>query len=199
MKVEVGSYSRPFFGEKSIGDSILIVKNNENTLLTLIDGLGHGAKAEKVSQAMKDYLENNWNSDPSDMIRKTHEFMKGSMGAVIGIAIIDHSSRRIKYAGVGNISCKIVGKSNTTLISSDGLVGVRMRSVKNTEITLYDKDLVLMHSDGVSSNVRFEEIPKLKRAFSASLLAKLIVKEVGNEFDDASCIIAKITEENEIG
>jgi serine/threonine protein phosphatase PrpC len=76
------------------------------------------------------------------------------------------------------------------MVSADGLLGVRLRSVQNSNTVIHDKDIIVMHSDGVSSSSALVDFPKLK-ATSPRLLAKKIVQTFGSEYDDASCVIVK--------
>jgi serine/threonine protein phosphatase PrpC len=191
MHLEIGTYLRPFFGERMIGDAIVTSVNNNFTYLVVIDGIGHGPKAAIISSAIKSFIEKNWIPNPSELIEKVHYHMKGSEGAVIGISVINHKESTLLYAGLGNITCRIIGSTNKSMVSADGLLGVRLRSVQNSRIVLNDKDLIIMHSDGVSSSSSsLIDFPKLQ-VTSSRLLAKKIVQVFGSEYDDVSCIIVK--------
>ena len=190
MHLEIGTYSRPFFGERIIGDAIVTSVNDKFTYLVIIDGIGHGPKAAEISSAIKKFIEKNWIPDPSQLIEKVHYHIKGSKGAVIGISVINHDESTLIYSGLGNITCRIIGAVNKSMVSADGLLGVRLRSVQNSNTVIHDKDIIVMHSDGVSSSSSLVDFPKLK-ATSPRLLAKKIVQTFGSEYDDASCVIVK--------
>ena len=190
MYLEIGTYSRPFFGERMIGDAIITSVNDKFTYLVIIDGIGHGPKAAAISSAVKIFIEKNWIPDPSELIEKVHYHIKGSEGAVIGIAVINHDESTLIYSGLGNITCRIIGAVNKSMVSADGLLGVRLRSVQNSKTVIHDKDLIIMHSDGISSSSSLIDFPKLN-VTSPRLLAKKIVQTFGSEYDDASCIIVK--------
>ena len=190
MNIDVGTYLRPCFGERVIGDAIVTSLNEDYSYLIVIDGIGHGVTAEMISQKIKRYIESILFPDPAKMIEKIHSHMKGSEGAVIGISVIDHLKSTLTYAALGNISCRIIGEKNKMMVPADGLVGVRFRSVLNEKISLHHRDLILMHSDGVSSTSEILEFPKL-HAYSPSLLSKKLIQSFGNEYDDASCVAAR--------
>jgi len=190
MQLEIGTYLRPFFGERVVGDAVLTSNNIDFSYLVVIDGIGHGSKAQEISIKIKDYLTENLCPNPSQLIENVHNYMMGSEGAVIGVSVINHKESSLTFAGLGNISCKVIGSTNNAMVSADGLLGVRFRSVKNSRVILKNKDMILMHSDGVSSTSEMTDLLK-KNNYSSRLLAKKIVITFGSDFDDASCIIAK--------
>lgn len=190
MNLEIGSYSRPFFGEQKNGDSIVTCADENFTYLAVIDGIGHGPKAAVISSSIKEFIERNWNQNPSKIIEKVHHHMIGSEGAVIGVSVIDHSESTLVYAGLGNIACRVIGSMDKAMVSADGLLGVRLRTVENSKIDLHDKDLIVMHSDGVSSLSSLKDFPRINIT-SSRLLAKKIVQKYGSEYDDATCITVK--------
>jgi len=192
MNLEIGTYSRAFFGERINGDAIVISENPDYTYLVVIDGIGHGPKAGEISSKIKLFIETNWVPSHTELIEKAHQYIKGCIGAVIGISVISHTNATLSYAGLGNITCRIFGSTNKSMVSADGLLGVRYRSLASLNISISEKDIIIMHSDGVSSSASLTEIPKL-HVMSSRLLAKNIVQMYGSNYDDASCIAAKCT------
>ena len=90
-----------------------------------------------------------------------------------------------------------IGSGKTMLsrvVSVDGLLGVRLRAIKNSMVKLKHKDLIVMHSDGVSSTSEMSDFLTVN-SFSSRLLAKKTVLKFGSDFDDASCIISKCISE----
>ena len=190
IALNIGSYLRSCFGERLIGDAIITHEVDEFSYFVVIDGIGHGPTAESISSEIVTYLQSNWIPNPSQLIENVHSHMLGSAGAVIGISLVNLKKSTLTFAGLGNISCKILSDKNTQMVSADGLLGSRYRSVSNSEIKIKRDDLIVMHSDGVSSTAQISEMPKL-RALSPKVLAKLIVQDYGSEFDDASCLVVK--------
>ena len=194
MKLDIGTYKRPFLGERVIGDAILTINHDHFTYLIVIDGIGHGENAHLISSKIKRYLKNNLIPNPSELIKNTHYYMKGSEGAAIGVSLVDHKTSRLLFGGLGNISCKIISDKNSVMVSADGLLGVRLRAIKNSMVKLKHKDLIVMHSDGVSSTSEMSDFLTVN-SFSSRLLAKKTVLKFGSDFDDASCIISKCISE----
>ena len=192
MNLEIGTYLRPFFGERVIGDAIVTSSNADISYLVVIDGIGHGVRAGHISSPIERFIKNNWIPNPSELISKTHHFMKGTDGAVIGVAVVNHKERTLTYSGLGNITCRIFGDKNKLMVSADGLLGVRKRTVNNDVVNLKNNDIIVIHSDGVSSTTEFNKF--LNKGLPPRVLAKKIVTEFGSEFDDSSCLVAKCKE-----
>lgn len=191
--IEIGGYTRPLLGERYNGDSIFIYQDNKLAVISVIDGIGHGKLAHQISQKIQKYLESIISLDPSEMIARTHDFMKGSEGAALGIGVI--SNNTFTFASMGNISCYLRGKTSKRFVSSEGLLGVRGRTVKRESIQLSIGDLILMHSDGISLQNLLSG-PPVYHLFSANGLARKIVKQYGSSYDDASVIIVQVKNED---
>ena len=189
--IEIGGYTRAFLGERYNGDNIYIYQGDKLVVCSVIDGIGHGKIAHKISQKIGKYLESVISPDPTEMIARTHEFMKGSEGAALGIGII--SNNTLTFASMGNISCFVRGKNSKRFVSSEGLLGVRGRTVKKESMELTAGDLVVMHSDGLSLQ-SFLNGPPVYHLFSANGLARKMIKEYGSSYDDASVIVIHVKE-----
>ncbi|WP_170178520.1 SpoIIE family protein phosphatase [Flammeovirga pectinis] len=189
MNIDIGGYTRPIAGEKRNGDVIYILKDSRYTFFAVIDGIGHGDVANAISEEIKSFLINNHNADIQYVIQKTHEYMLGTEGAVIGIGCLIGDS--FSFGSLGNINCKIVNTKNIDMLSTDGLLGVRGRTSKVTSKKLEDNDIIFMYSDGINGNFNSSEFNNY-HLFSSEILAKKIVKQSGSLFDDASMITVKV-------
>ena len=190
MKLEVGKYLRPFYGERVIGDAVFTSINEDYSYLVVIDGLGHGITAHNISTKIITYIEKSLFPNPSKIIEKIHKNIDRKNGAAIGISVVNHKDSTLTFGGLGNINCKVIGSLDTTFVSSDGVLGMRYHSVQNFKVALFDKDIIVMHSDGVSSTSEMGEFLK-SNGYSSRLIAKKIVHTFGSEFDDASCLVVK--------
>ena len=193
MIMEFSGYSRAMLGERHNGDRIFLHQEGGRIVLSVIDGIGHGGRASEISDRIKGFLDSVLDMNPSEMIARTHEYMVGSEGAALGIAVIEKD--KLIFASLGNVSCFVRGRASRTLVSTDGLLGVRGRTAKKDTVRLEVGDLVVMHSDGISGPgiVKKETNPHL---YSAKALARKIVKDHGSPFDDASVILVKVKDED---
>ncbi|KXX70662.1 SpoIIE family protein phosphatase [Flammeovirga sp. SJP92] len=189
IKIDIGGYTRPIAGEKKNGDAIFIHQQEDICFFAVIDGIGHGAPAFEISQKIKAFISQNFHTDISRLIQETHQHMLGSEGAALGIGTILHNT--LYFGSLGNITCRVINDGNVTLLSTDGLLGVRGRTAKVSSRNLHDEDVILMYSDGVDSSFANEKF-KNYHLFSSEILAKKIIKQWGSIFDDASLIAVKI-------
>jgi serine phosphatase RsbU (regulator of sigma subunit) len=190
--IEIGGLSRPLVGERYNGDSFYIYQDEELAVISVIDGIGHGKVAHQISQKVCNYLETIISPDPAAMITRTHEFMKGSEGAALGIGVV--SGNTFSFAALGNISCVIRGKTPKRFVSTEGLLGVRGRSLKNETTKLSAGDLIVMYSDGISLQ-EFLNRPPNFHLFSANGLARIIMKDYGASYDDATVVVVQVKNE----
>ena len=170
IKLEVGKYLRPFFGERVIGDGVFTSLNEDYSYLIVIDGLGHGMLAHKITTNIITYIKEHLTPNPSKFIENIHKNIDSSNGAAIGICVINHTESTLTFGGLGNISCKLIASSDKSFISSDGVLGMRYHSVQNMRVALFNKDVIIMHSDGVSSTSEMSEFIESKR-YSSRLIA----------------------------
>ena len=118
--------------------------------------------------------------------------MTGSIGAVMGIGMIKES--HLYYSSLGNIDCTIYGTTKTKMIMMDGILGKRDRSFNLSKHRLHPGDVIIAHSDGVRNLKDFKYKNKL-HLYSSELLAKMIIDEMGNDYDDATVLVLKVHHE----
>ncbi|WP_281613220.1 SpoIIE family protein phosphatase [Flammeovirga sp. SubArs3] len=190
ITIEVGAYSLPIVGEKANGDCVFHHTTPDFTFLCVIDGIGHGYRASVISKKLCEYIKTHIQRDIQSLIANAHEYMLGEEGAVIGIGIIEN--QELTYGSLGNISCRVINEEgNATLLTTDGLLGVRKRTIKIDKKTLSKGDLILIHSDGVNGSLSYQENINY-HLFSSEILSKKIIKQWGSLYDDASVICVKV-------
>lgn len=189
IKIDIGGYTRPIAGEKKNGDAIFIYQKDDVCFFAVIDGIGHGAPAFEISSKIKSFLSQNVSTNIAKVIHDTHQHMLGSEGAALGIGAIDHNT--LYFGSLGNITCRVINDENISLLSTDGLLGVRGRTPKVSSKALSNKDVILMYSDGVDSSFSNGGFNNY-HLFSCEIIAKKIIQKWGSIFDDASLIAVKI-------
>lgn len=117
--------------------------------------------------------------------------MKKTRGAAIGIALIDLESSTLRYAGVGNIEVRV--KSQTTIrpISINGILGYNLRKVKEEEFPYRQGDMIILHSDGISTKFNLNLYPPEFLGQHPQTIAEKIAAEFGRERDDLTIVVAR--------
>ena len=190
-ELDAAMYSRPCQGERVNGDTAMIERRDHLQMIAVIDGLGHGPEAHRVSSAARDFLKQRWSLDVVDTMHKLHGELRGSLGAVAGIAVIDSRSGQVHFSGIGNISYRVFGQRNLRLMSMAGNLGHQIRSPRQEQHTLSDDEVILVYSDGISDRFELQDYPQILYQ-SADTIARTVVERFGKHHDDATCIALRM-------
>ncbi|MDW7726588.1 MAG: SpoIIE family protein phosphatase [Candidatus Methanoperedens sp.] len=187
--MKFGTASRPVSGKYN-GDMYIIKEFNHKVLISVIDGLGHGKRAAVASSGCIKSIEEHYKEELTEILKHCDNDIRKTSGVVIGIISIDIEHSTISFAGVGNISARLVGKNPTHFISRDGIVGYNFPEIKEYTYPYTKGDTILMHSDGISSGV--VEYPLLKiKSQDVEATASEILRLYGRDNDDATVIVAR--------
>ena len=186
MRFGIGS--RPALGMNANGDAYLIKEWNGQTLLAVIDGLGHGEEASTASEIAKEYVTENFARDLEQIVLGLHVHLHKTRGVVAGLVRIERVGHQLLFCGVGNIEVRILGEPPMHPASLEGVVGVNLRKAKKFEYRYNTLKAVVLHSDGVSSRFDLSDYPSVFE--QPQKVAERIVTEWGKERDDATIIIA---------
>lgn len=188
--LKVGLVHHPIIGEVHIGDAYCIEERDDFILVAVADGLGHGKDAHAASSKAVDYLCKHADKQPQALLEGVHDHIRGTRGAVVGIARIDRTAGTLVYAGLGNIETRIVAEEKVYRpVSVNGIVGHQARKFRQETFPFKAGDLLIMHSDGISD--RFE-ISTLARARDPQMLANQLAQTHGRDHDDQLLLIARL-------
>lgn len=172
------------------GDMYLIKEFNNKILVCVIDGLGHGEHAAVASSRCVYSIEERYKDGLTTIFEYCNSRLRKTNGVVMGIVSIDFSDSSITYAGVGNISARIIGKNPVHLISKNGIVGYNLPRIREYTYSYTHGDTILMYSDGISSKVI--EYPDMKlMKCDVRETADEILRLYGKDIDDATVLVAR--------
>jgi anti-sigma regulatory factor (Ser/Thr protein kinase)/serine/threonine protein phosphatase PrpC len=185
----VGAWSRPRPGEETNGDAYFIKERDGETLLAVVDGLGHGSGARVAAQAALDTLEQ-WEGEPLDeLILSTHDALRTTRGAVMGAVVLDHARQTFTYAGVGNVEVRVLGASEPARpIPTNGTLGARLSQVRVWPHRWQEGTTLVIASDGISAKWDAAAYPGLV-AKSPQLLAGVLLRDFSRSSDDATVLV----------
>jgi anti-sigma regulatory factor (Ser/Thr protein kinase)/serine/threonine protein phosphatase PrpC len=192
MPLEHSFFGRPCAGQHVSGDLAVVESRDNQLMLAVVDGLGHGPEAHRVSSRIRDYLVSHWSEDVVGTMRKLHEYLRGSIGAVAGLAVIDTHSGQVRYTGIGNTAYRVFGSRNLRMVSTAGSLGHQIRSPKVQTHILTEGDVIVMYSDGIKDRFDLEDYPQL-RYQNADTIARNIVDRFSKSHDDAICLVLRNT------
>jgi anti-sigma regulatory factor (Ser/Thr protein kinase) len=191
-RLAIGSRRAPKRGEVECGDAWAHTASGRWDRLCLVDGLGHGPLAAVASAAaITAFLEAGENATPQDVIQSCHAAMNTTRGAVMAVVAIDQQAGRFLFAGVGNITGMVHSAQGVNhLLSTEGIVGYQMRTVRVVERTWSAGDSVVMSSDGLTTRWSLARYPGLLQRHAA-LIAAVLFRDHGADTDDATVVVAK--------
>jgi len=193
---------RPRAGQSSGGDGAAIVDRGDHTLLAIVDATGHGAQADAVARDVVRRLHERFQAgpDPDDvgaLLRELHDACVGTVGAAVGLAVLDGRRERFRYLAVGNVRAAVVGARRFTGVSRDGVLGRRWPTPFVQSAELQPDDLLLLWTDGIPGSLpqalaaRGEgDLPPLA-SLEVDEIAEHVVERFAKGHDDAACLVAR--------
>jgi anti-sigma regulatory factor (Ser/Thr protein kinase) len=185
----LGIWSRPRPGEETNGDAYFVKEHDGETLLAVVDGLGHGRGAGEAARAALDTLEQ-WEGEPLDELTlAVHDALRSTRGAVMGAVVIDPARETFAYAGVGNVEVRVLGAADPARpIPTNGTLGARLASVRVWPHRWAEGTTLVIASDGISATWDAAAYPGLTTR-SPQLLAGVLLRDFGRNSDDATVLV----------
>ncbi len=185
-------------GEPS-GDAFWYAEEGRRLWIMVVDGLGSGpeaaAPAGEAVRCIRTHVEKT--PDPlnvprtlENMLQACDHALKGSRGAAMGLATFDMESGVGHYTGVGNVELRVLGAgASCHPVVQAGILGTGLRKVRVEEFPYRVGDLIIMHSDGLSS--RFSVPEAMAQGWSLDALGERLVAEWGKATDDMTVVLAR--------
>lgn len=186
--LKFGIASRPTLGLDVNGDAYITKEWNGQTLLAIVDGLGHGKEAWIASTKAKNYVIENCTKDLEQVILDLHAHLHMTRGVAAGLTKINRTANQLLFCGIGNIEARIIGEPPMHPASLEGIVGMSLRKAKKFEYRYNSLKAVVLHSDGISSKFNLSDYPAIYE--QPQNVAEQILIEWGKKHDDATIIIA---------
>jgi hypothetical protein len=183
-------FGRACRGEHYSGDVAIIREHDTGTLLAIVDAAGHGRSAHAIATKAETILKSESCGDLVALIQSLHRQLAGSHGAVIIAGILDADCRVFKYVHIGDAHGKVFGPRRRSMIGQMGMLGQAIRTPKIRSETLSAGDTLVLCTDGISERYDLAEIQQ-HRTIPTAALTRHIVKQIGKDHDDATCIVVR--------
>jgi anti-sigma regulatory factor (Ser/Thr protein kinase) len=195
--VDVGAVCLPIPGEEVCGDGWAVESAPPRTALLVVDGLGHGLPASVAAREAIRAFRGSAHLDPADSIHAIHAALRPTRGGAAAVAVIDHAVRALRFAGVGNISGTVLALGRRQgLVSLSGTLGHSVRKVQTFEYVWPAGAVLVLHSDGLSSQWDLSRYPGLVARHPA-LIAGVVHRDHWRGRDDATVLVARDVREGE--
>jgi hypothetical protein len=117
--------------------------------------------------------------------------MRATRGAAMAVAQLDFASDELRFSGIGNIAaCIIDGDERKQMVSHNGIVGHNMRKVQEFVHPCTPGSLIIMASDGISTQWDLASYPGLAPC-NPALIAAVLLRDFGRARDDASVLVVR--------
>ncbi len=185
--MDIAAAQRAAVGESQCGDAYSVVPQVRTTLVAVADGLGHGPEAARAARAFCGHAERNADRPLEVILATADAALSGTRGAAVALLRLDPNGR-FEFAGVGNIAVRALSRRPIHPVSLAGTLGRRQRRPPRSEAFDVDEgDLVVVHTDGVSSRYDLEAIG----AGAAQRIAQTLLSSHGKSNDDATCVVVR--------
>jgi hypothetical protein len=184
---EWGSWGRPCGGELVSGDIAVVVQLGSEVACAVVDVLGHGPDAHELAMHIESFLKEKLSTDPIATLYLLHSELRGTRGAVAGVAVFDPVTGKVRFGGCGNVVARRMGSQEVRLNSAEGTLGQSIRTPSEQTVILQKRDVFLMYTDGIKSRFEINDYPNIHYEH-ASTIAKTIVDKFSRSYDDATCL-----------
>jgi hypothetical protein len=115
--------------------------------------------------------------------------MAGTRGGAL--AVVRAAAGRVTFAGVGNVAGWIVsGTGRQGLISVPGIAGHQARRLRQFDYQAGPGDVIVLHSDGLTSRWDPRDLPGLVRK-DPLVIAAALLGAAGVHRDDAGVLVLR--------
>lgn len=190
-RLEIGSVCVSYPGETECGDAWATEEQDRRSLVTVVDGLGHGvAAAEACREAVKAFRAHTAEPPPG-ILDAMHLALRSTRGASGAVAQVDWTRRVLRYSGVGNIAGAILTQAGDRhLVSHNGTLGRELRRVDEFTYAWPGDALLVLHSDGLGSRWDLARYPGLAERHP-SLIAGVLYRDFWRGRDDVTVVTAR--------
>ena len=188
---DIGAVCLPVTGERLCGDGWAVRVLSAGLDIVVSDGLGHGPIAADASNASLDVFSRKPDLEPAALIETMHAAMRSTRGAAVLAVRLDAIRNSLTCAGVGNIAGYIMSTPKPRgVVSMNGIVGHQLPSVKSFSYDCAPQDLIILHSDGLTTHWKLEDFPGLASR-SSSVIAGMMYKAFKRGKDDATVVVVR--------
>jgi len=179
-------------GEQVSGDGWQVRIEDDRMAVFVADGLGHGPEAAVASDAaLRVFAEAPVDASPGQTLVRAHAAMRGTRGAAAALAVLDANTGGLRYAGVGNITGRLMNAlEDRTLLSQHGTLGLQIRKPQDFDYAWPDHGQLVMHSDGIVTRWSLDDAPGLLQCEPA-VVAGWLLRTHARGRDDATVVVLR--------
>ena len=118
--------------------------------------------------------------------------MAHTRGAAVGVAEFDEEKRITLFAGLGNVTARILegGMPTRHMVSANGTAGVEARTIREFSYPWPRGAAIVLHSDGLSARWELNDYPGLL-LHAPGVIAGVLMRDHCRHTDDATVVVVK--------
>jgi anti-sigma regulatory factor (Ser/Thr protein kinase) len=186
-----GAVCVPCPGEVESGDGWVVEADDGMLAAVVVDGLGHGEGAAEAARAALGALDRRPSTDVEGYVRRAHEALRGTRGAVLGVCAVDRSRGQLSYAGVGNVAARVIqGQGCHGLAGRDGVLGASL-AVPHAHVVRErwsSGSLLVLTSDGLRTHWDLSAYPGLP-SHEPAVVAAVLQRDFQRGGDDVTVLV----------
>ena len=155
--IETGVAAAMPEGQVRSGDRHVVKSSAGGLLAAVVDGLGHGDGAAEAAEAAAAVLASHAGEPPAALIRRCHEALRSTRGAVMSLAWFDRRQGTMTWLGVGNVEGALLrgdpgaSRREEFLLLAGGVVGGRLPPLRASAIPVARGDTLILATDGIKA------------------------------------------------
>jgi anti-sigma regulatory factor (Ser/Thr protein kinase) len=175
-------------GEEVCGDSADVADASVGRTVLVVDGLGHGPAAAAVSAEAIRLFRRSQAAPVTEILHNLHAGLRSTRGAAVAVARFEPA--RVLFGGIGNIAGALVAPDGVRrMVSLNGTAGHVAARIHIFEYP-YSGEMVLLHTDGLSSRWSFDRYPGLTASHPA-LIAAVLCRDHWRRQDDVTVLVSR--------
>jgi len=193
--IDWGVADQSLAGADCSGDAYVVKAFGSKVLVAAIDGLGHGREAAEAADVAVATLTGNPSEEVISLIRRCHEELLRTRGAVMSIVSFDAANDSMTWLGVGNVeglllrNDRLIKPNHESLFLSGGVVGYHLPSLRPSTLPINRGDTLIFSTDGIRSGFAKD----VNREDSPQRIADMIITNFNRQTDDALVIVIRYT------
>jgi anti-sigma regulatory factor (Ser/Thr protein kinase) len=177
--------------DEPCGDGWVVSHVDGETVVAVVDGLGHGQRASEATDVAVCAL-----AQPPDLtgyLSHANEVMRETRGAAIAVCRLEHPNGELSCLSVGNISGRIHHQGHEqSLVPYNGTLGLYPTppAAKVLRYPWPPQATLVLWSDGLTSRLTLTGRGDLLR-HDPAVIAAVLHRDHGRERDDATVVVVR--------